>query len=116
MRILLGVFALGASCLPVDPGARTPCESNSDCPGFYQVCVSNQCFKAGDDWAGDAPTSRCGDGVLQDDEVCDEGDQNSDLLPSRCRPDCTEPRCGDGVVDPGEDCDDEPKERCGKPD
>jgi cysteine-rich repeat protein len=106
VRILLIILCLSAACLPAEFGERPACELNTDCPGFYQVCVSSQCFKAGEDWSGDSPTSQCGDGVLQDGEVCDDGDENSDLLPSRCRPDCTEPRCGDGVVDPGEDCDD----------
>jgi cysteine-rich repeat protein len=48
----------------------------------------------------------CGDGVLDDDEECDEGAANSDVVPDRCRRDCTEPVCGDGVVDldAGETC------------
>jgi cysteine-rich repeat protein len=44
----------------------------------------------------------CGDGVEDADEDCDEGPRNSDVLPDRCRTDCTFPECGDGVVDPGE--------------
>ena len=48
----------------------------------------------------------CGDGVVGDDEQCDDGDANSDELPDACRTDCTLPSCGDWVVDSGEECDD----------
>jgi cysteine-rich repeat protein len=47
----------------------------------------------------------CGDGTLDPDEICDEGEKNSDTAPGACRTDCKPARCGDGVVDPGEDCD-----------
>jgi cysteine-rich repeat protein len=47
----------------------------------------------------------CGDGTLDPEEICDDGDGNSDTAPGACRTDCTPARCGDGVVDPGEDCD-----------
>jgi len=48
----------------------------------------------------------CGNGDIDGDEECDDGDDNSDVLPDHCRTDCTEPRCGDGVVDSDEECDD----------
>jgi len=45
----------------------------------------------------------CGDGIVNDDEDCDDGNQvNTD----ECRNDCTLPVCGDGIVDAGEACDD----------
>jgi cysteine-rich repeat protein len=47
----------------------------------------------------------CGDGTLDPEEICDDGEANSDTAPGACRTDCTPARCGDGVVDPGEDCD-----------
>ena len=50
----------------------------------------------------------CGDGLVQDDEVCDEGALNGTY--AHCRDDCSGdgPRCGDGHVDvdAGEVCDD----------
>lgn len=46
----------------------------------------------------------CGDGVVDAGEACDEGAENSDTAPDRCRSDCTLPRCGDGVIDEGEAC------------
>jgi len=47
----------------------------------------------------------CGDGVLDDGEDCDEGEDNSNAPDATCRLDCTLQRCGDGIVDTGEQCD-----------
>jgi cysteine-rich repeat protein len=52
---------------------------------------------------GDEP--RCGDGVVDPGETCDDGnDENDDACTTACQP----PECGDGWVQPsiGEDCDD----------
>ncbi|MEM9452849.1 MAG: DUF4215 domain-containing protein [Myxococcota bacterium] len=46
----------------------------------------------------------CGDGVVQDDEQCDQGPANADE--AACKTDCTDNVCGDGFVGPGEGCDD----------
>lgn len=54
----------------------------------------------------EAPLPRCGDGVLDADEACDDGAANSDADPDACRATCLLPACGDGVVDGGEACDD----------
>jgi cysteine-rich repeat protein len=48
----------------------------------------------------------CGDGLLDDDEQCDDGTDNSDSTPDACRTSCRLAWCGDGVVDDGEACDD----------
>ncbi|MCA9376357.1 DUF4215 domain-containing protein, partial [Candidatus Dojkabacteria bacterium] len=45
----------------------------------------------------------CGDGELNGDEQCDDGNDNDD---DACRNDCSLPSCGDGVIDDGEECDD----------
>ncbi|MBZ5710469.1 SBBP repeat-containing protein [Nannocystis pusilla] len=45
----------------------------------------------------------CGDGVVEGDEECDDGDADND---DACLADCTDARCGDGHVGPGESCDD----------
>ncbi|HEY8427051.1 MAG TPA: hypothetical protein VIL20_01700, partial [Sandaracinaceae bacterium] len=53
----------------------------------------------------DGSMPECGNGVVEGDEECDEGENNSDTAPDACRTDCTLPRCGDGVIDGGETCD-----------
>lgn len=50
-------------------------------------------------------TSICGDGVLDQGEVCDDGELNSDSQPDACRTSCRLYYCGDGVVDQNEACD-----------
>jgi len=54
---------------------------------------------------GSCAEPRCGDGTVDDDEECDDGDENDDHEPGACRTDCTRPYCGDGVHDPEEACD-----------
>eukprot|EP01052_Picozoa_sp_SAG31_P007535 SAG31_NODE_359_length_17032_cov_11.017894_19_plen_352_part_00 len=50
----------------------------------------------------------CGDGAVDGDEECDEGEQNSEEPDAQCRTNCELAKCGDGVVDSGEECDDGP--------
>lgn len=47
----------------------------------------------------------CGNGMMEGDEECDAGTDNSDTEPDACRRACVDAFCGDGVVDTGEDCD-----------
>ncbi len=46
----------------------------------------------------------CGNGVTDSGEECDDGPNNSDIIPDACRTNCTLPGCGDGVVDADEVC------------
>lgn len=48
---------------------------------------------------------RCGNGIVEAGEECDNGQANSNTRPEKCRLDCKLPRCGDNVVDRGEQCD-----------
>jgi fibro-slime domain-containing protein len=50
------------------------------------------------------PDPRCGDGVTQSNEQCDEGAANGQVA-SACDIHCRK-KCGNGFKDPGEDCDD----------
>ncbi|MBN1772104.1 MAG: DUF4215 domain-containing protein [Deltaproteobacteria bacterium] len=55
---------------------------------------------------------RCGDGVRDEGEECDDGPANSDERPNACRTTCVRAFCGDGVVDSGELCDDRNTDPC----
>ena len=50
--------------------------------------------------------ARCGDGVQEGFEECDNGENNSDSTPDACRSNCVRAYCGDGTVDSNEECDD----------
>jgi hypothetical protein len=57
----------------------------------------------------DEEKPRCGNGIVDPGEECDNGSFNTDEpgeIGSTCRTDCTYARCGDGIIDPGEICDD----------
>jgi len=54
----------------------------------------------------DASPFECGNGVIDPDEQCDDGENNSDTRRNACRTDCRRAHCGDGVTDSGESCDD----------
>ena len=70
-----------------------PCGPNNTCdPGLQ--CQAGLCV--------DVPV--CGDGVVEGNEACDLGGQNSNT--GACKLDCTKQTCGDGYTGPGEACDD----------
>jgi len=70
----------------------------------------------GEDTTGDTSTSDgsttgaltiCGDGLVEGDEECDDGEENADGVYGACTSECLlGPRCGDGVINGGEACDD----------
>lgn len=126
--------ALGAaSCVPplaLPDGAQLSCTTNGQCPqdaacaAAQQRCVAatGSCVVGGDVLpdgtgcqsagvvvgvchVGVCVESSCGDGVVAQDEGCDEGADNSDVAPDACRTDCALARCGDGVTDRAEACD-----------
>jgi cysteine-rich repeat protein len=116
-----------AACLP--DGAVT-CADGSLCPAGGRCDPAGGCLVAeqlractdavdGDrcSYAGVAAgtcrdgacyADRCGDGVLAELELCDQGADNAETPDASCRLDCRPARCGDGVIDPGrgEVCDD----------
>jgi cysteine-rich repeat protein len=56
------------------------------------------------DGDGDGCPASCGDGIIDEGEECDLGDQNS--ATGTCTPECLIAECGDGYVYEVEDCDD----------
>ncbi len=53
---------------------------------------------------GGNPDPVCGNGTVEGDEECDEGDANAD--DAACTTACKAAVCGDALVGPGEECDD----------
>ena len=102
----------------------SPCFADEDCLNG-QICKSGDCILSGTDTGSDPtdtgdpidtgdPTdtgdpedveSFCGDGIQDRGESCDEGENNSNVIPNACRTNCAEAWCGDGVIDSGEQCD-----------
>ena len=101
------------TCLPNDAADDTACDDGSFCTDT-DACQSGTCEGSGDPCEADETCSEdmdlclpnCGNGAMDPNEECDDGNANSDTDPDACRTDCSNPSCGDGVVDTGEDCDD----------
>jgi cysteine-rich repeat protein len=72
-------------------------------PSSSSLSNSSEVFSSSS--SSEAPPAVCGNGILETGEQCDDGTNNSNVLPDRCRMDCMFPRCGDGVTDNGEECD-----------
>lgn len=95
-----------------DGDGRADCD-DSDCASVCsgEVCddgVDNDGDEQVDCADSDCECSTCGDGNVDENEECDDGEENG-LEPNACRPDCVAPTCGDGILDTGEVCDqDEP--------
>ncbi|MEZ4382244.1 MAG: hypothetical protein R3A79_12910 [Nannocystaceae bacterium] len=85
-----------ASCFTGDAALNLPCASKADC-GLKQACVDGYCLAPG--------SEPCGNGVLNSNEECDDGEANG---AGACTPMCTLPVCGDGLRSDGEVCDDGP--------
>jgi cysteine-rich repeat protein len=90
---------------------RIGTDINTGAPGWF---IDNIAFQGitntpfaslvADDGECGAP-SACGNGVLDQWEQCDNGENNSDSAPDACRTNCKRAECGDGVLDQGEMCD-----------
>jgi cysteine-rich repeat protein len=106
-RPLFLVASVGAACLAPDEVIEGG-DSTSSTGGAVGTGPSEGSDAGGsgavDDSTG-APEPICGNGVVEGDEACDEGDANA--FDGECVVDCTVARCGDGFVQTGvEQCDD----------
>lgn len=92
-------------------GCRADCSGPAACgDGLVQELLGEQCDDGdrNDDGAPDACRTdctppRCGDGVVDAGEACDDG---NDVDDDGCSTVCRTPGCPDGVLQVGEECDD----------
>jgi hypothetical protein len=86
--------------------------SAEECDGDLDDACPGECYPPGHAHECECPF--CGDGVVGDEEECDDGNANNG---DGCSADCIIEFCGDGIVQPllGEQCDDgnnEPGDNC----
>ena len=97
LGVLIAGFGAGLLGACFD-GAFTlgrPCEGDDDC-GPSLTCTNGTC--------GDAVDDLCGNGLVDINEECDDGNDNDN---DKCTNACTLAFCGDGIVEsPNEECDD----------
>ncbi|MDO8505719.1 MAG: hypothetical protein Q7S48_04035 [bacterium] len=102
-----GIFSpdLGSDTAEAAPDALTPLPTDLgvDLATVSDAEISDM-FVPPDAPSPDAYVARCGNGIMDIGEACDEGEENDNLVSNACRTDCTIPDCGDGVVDSGEEC------------
>jgi cysteine-rich repeat protein len=95
------ICAASKVCAPaggcVDPGQLVACDGRGDADPCTLAGIG-----AGLCRDGVCVVARCGDGVLDIGEACDDGNEIDD---DDCTNNCTVPTCGDGVVQTGEQCD-----------
>jgi cysteine-rich repeat protein len=94
---MVGLFGVLSplACWTGEDSSGLPCENNSHC-GLGLDCINSYC-------GGEPSETLCGNGYLDPNEACDDGEQNADN--GACRLDCTTQACGDGVQGPAEACD-----------
>jgi hypothetical protein len=91
-RVLLPVLLLLLLASACPGSASKPC-GEGYCPSDRMCSPEGLCVP---------PSPRCGDGIVDPGEGCDDGDANDDAVPDACRSDCQPHRCGDGIVDTDE--------------
>lgn len=93
-----GVIQNGEVC---DGGSKR-CEDIGDLPeGRWAPCKEN-CKGYETDYCWYPETADCGNGVVEGEEECDDGNWRND---DGCSTDCKKVICGDGLTDINEECD-----------
>jgi cysteine-rich repeat protein len=89
-------FLMGACFEPIYP-IGIPCSENLTCPPGQTCDVDGICR------LDPVSAPRCGDGVVDSGEQCDDG---NNVGGDGCSATCQREECGNGILDPGEVCDD----------
>ena len=96
---ITGLMLMLGGCRPPEDPVRTSGSEGSGSTGESTAGPSD----TGEIETVDSTGSICGDGIVDDDEDCDDRGESA-----TCDADCTRTECGDGYVNPmaGEQCDD----------
>lgn len=103
------LYYIGSTECPVFPtcgdglcNEGETCDGSSKCISTGSLVGLNECRAPG----SSLECTYCGDGIVQSEEECDDGNMiNDDLCDNNCTV-IVPPKCGDGKIDPGEECDD----------
>ena len=95
---------------PDNSDAYSPAKRcNASCAGFAAHCGDGTC-QAADEDTNQCPTdcmAVCGNGITEQGETCDDGNNGTPIDTGTCDKDCTAAMCGDSYVNTAtEDCDD----------
>ena len=86
--------------------ARAAATAHAEPPAASSATTASTTASTGDKCNATC-TLKCGDGVVEPGEQCDNGAANNTGGYGKCNPDCTlGPRCGDGIKNGTEQCDD----------
>ncbi|MDH5721124.1 MAG: DUF4215 domain-containing protein [Spirochaetia bacterium] len=83
---------------------ETFCGNNIVEPLYYETCDDGNNIDL-DGCRANCADNVCGDGVIEGEEICDDGALNNNAVPDACRTTCVPAGCGDMVVDFSEECD-----------
>jgi cysteine-rich repeat protein len=97
LSTLAAVVVLSLPACSFAEGGDEACNDDQDNDADGRIdCADPGC-------ALSAACNHCGDGVLQDNEACDDGNTKAD---DGCDERCRKEGCGNGELDDGEECDD----------
>jgi len=98
-----------ARCAPIVPGCERLSAGGSFCRGQTRVTCGPDLVTSEEEECegrcagGQCVPASCGDGVPQEGETCDDGNDDDD---DACTNACQLPACGDAIVSGDEECDD----------
>eukprot|EP01098_Paradermamoeba_levis_P005335 TRINITY_DN225_c0_g1_i5.p1 TRINITY_DN225_c0_g1~~TRINITY_DN225_c0_g1_i5.p1 ORF type:complete len:693 (-),score=212.04 TRINITY_DN225_c0_g1_i5:1826-3904(-) len=96
----VGNWWCSSNCTQMCGSGLKPENTTKECDhGCYNADLPNRCRT-------NCARPVCGDGIIDTNETCDDGPNNSNSRKDACRINCCLPRCGDGVIDTNETCDD----------
>jgi len=99
-----GIQTVTSETMGSDPGTTDPVTTSGTTSGTTDPASGSSTSDPTDASSSTTdPPAVCGNGILEGDEACDDGNQDdTDECTNQCRP----PGCGDGILQAPEECDD----------